>query len=907
MSLGKGILCILAVAAAGSLSAAELPAQPVMEATLKNGLRVVIVPDHLAPVVNTVMNYRVGSDEAPAGFPGMAHAQEHMMFRGSPGLSANQLAAIGAGMGGRFDADTQQSVTQYTFTVPADDLDVALRIEALRMRGVLDSQALWREERGAIEQEVARDLSSPEYVAYSDLLRQVFHRTPYSHDALGTIPSFNQTTGAMLQQFHRAWYAPNDAVLVIVGDVQPDTVLTEVKKLFDSIPRRALPARPAFQFQPVTPETLRLNSDLPYALALIAFRMPGEDSPDYAAARVLSDVLNNQRGTLGILAAEGKALQTGFELMALPRSSLGFAVAAFPAGSGAQKQIAQVRTVLAGDLKTGFPADLVAASRRDALLGAELHKTSIFGLAMDWSQAVAIEGHRSPSEDLAAIERVTPADVDRVAHKYLDLNHAVVAVLTPQPAGKALPASPPKGPESFTPTHAKPVAVPAWAETAVTSLSMPKWDLHLTDIRLSNGLRLIVQPESVSDTVSIFGHIRNDSDLETPQREKGVASVLENLFPYGTQTMSRMAFQKALNDIGATEHGGTDFSLQVLSRYFGDGLMLLASDELHPGMRGHDFQIVRDQVAGMAAGRLKSPAYLASRSLDSELFPPKDPTLRQATPASVSALTLQDVQRYFRRVYRPDLTTIVVIGNISRAAAIEAVQKYFGGWGNAGPAPPTDLPVVPANPPGFASVPDPSRVQDEVVMAEALGLNRFNPDYYALSLGNHILGGGFYATRLYRDLRENTGLVYTVHSQLAAGRTRGLYKVTFGCEPANAGRAAAIVRQDIEEMRAAPASATELRQAKVLALHEIPLAETSEDQIAAGLLSRSNESLPLDEPMRAATHYLQLTGEQVRAAFAKWLRPGAWAEVIQGPAVQTTATHGTTLRGAAWLTKGAAE
>lgn len=717
------------------------PAPTALKTTLKNGLRVVIVEDKLAPVVTAIMNYRVGSDEAPSGYPGMAHAQEHMMFRGSPGLSADQLAAIGAGLGGNFNADTRQSVTQYMFTVPADDLNVVLHIEALRMRGVLDTEALWKAERGAIEQEVERDFSSPEYVFYTQLLPILFRGTPYTHDALGTVPSFNQTTGTMLQQFHQTWYAPNNAVLVITGDVMPDAVLAEIKSLFDSIPSRQLPARPAFHFENVASQTIHLNTDLPYGLAVVAFRMPGSENPDYAAVQVLSDVLSAQPGTLATLAAEGKALQTDFSLETLPHAGVGYALAAFPAGGNAEKQVEQIRTVLSDDLKTGFPADLVEASRRDVLLQAELRKNSVSGLAMDWSEAVAIEGRNSPDDDVRAMEQVTAADVDRVARKYLNLNHAVVATLIPRNSGKTAAGSMPPATESFAPSHVGPVTLPDWAQRAVTRLALPAWDVHPSDTRLPNGLRVIVQPESVSQTVSIVGRIRNDADLETPPGQDGVSDVLNRLFLYGTQTLDRVAFQKALDDIGAAESGGTDFSLQVLRPQFEKGIQLLAAHELQPGMREADFRIVRDQVAGTVAGQLKSPGYLTHRALDKALFPPNDPALREPTPAEVSGLTLADVRNYYQRVFRPDLTTIVVIGDITPETARAAVSKYFGGWMNSGPQPPTIPPAVPLNQPSSASVPDNSRIQDQVTLAETLGLNRFNPDYYALELGNHILGG----------------------------------------------------------------------------------------------------------------------------------------------------------------------
>ncbi|HEY9111209.1 MAG TPA: pitrilysin family protein, partial [Rhodanobacteraceae bacterium] len=204
----------------------------ITRATLDNGLRVVIVRNTLAPVVTTEMNYLVGADEVPHGFPGTAHAVEHMMFRGSPGLSKDQLLAIASNMGGSFNADTTEGVTQYFFTVPAHDLNVALHVAAIRMRGVDMTQAEWNKERGAIEQEVARDNSNPGYKLVSQLRAHMFAGTPYAWTGLGTRPSFDKTTAANLKRFHDAWYAPNNAILVIAGNVDPTITLAQVKDLF---------------------------------------------------------------------------------------------------------------------------------------------------------------------------------------------------------------------------------------------------------------------------------------------------------------------------------------------------------------------------------------------------------------------------------------------------------------------------------------------------------------------------------------------------------------------------------------------------------------------------------------------------------------------------------------------------
>ena len=167
--------------------------------------------------------------------------------------------------------------------------------------------------------------------------------------------------------------------------------------------------------------------------------------------------------------------------------------------------------------------------------------------------------------------------------------------------------------------------------------------------------------------------------------------------------------------------------------------------------------------------------------------------------------------------------------------------------------------------------------------AEELPMNRFSPDYYPLQLGNNVLGGGFYATRLYRDLREKSGYVYTVDEALEAGRTRTQFVVSYGSDPVNVSKARALIVQDLTAMQTTAPSADELEQARAMLIRQIPLRESSESQIAGGLLARSLMGLPLDEPVRAAERYEKLSAEDVRAAFAKWIRPGDFVEVVQGP------------------------
>lgn len=879
---GLLLVCTVSEAAEVNLSVPD----NVVRATLSNGLRIIIVPNTLAPVVSTTVNYLVGADETPNGFPGMAHAQEHMMFRGSPGLTADQLADIGSIMGGSFNADTRQTTTQYYYTVPSEDIDVALNIEALRMRSVLDTQKDWEQERGAIEQEVAQDLSNPQYILSTKLRAAMFAGTSYAHDALGTKPSFDKTTATMLKSFYDRWYAPNNAILVVTGNVDPASTLIKIRKLFGKIPAKKLPIRVSQHFQSVKAQSLTLKSDLPYGVETIAMRMPGMDSSDYPALEVLSDVLSSERGALYGLVPQGKAIYAGFSFEPMPLAGIGMADVIFPVGSNAKKLENEVRIILSGIVKRGVPADLVAAAKLQERRAAEFQKNSISGLASVWSEAVAVDGLDSPEEDLERIEKVTVNDVNRVARRYLDLDHAIVAVLVPQGSGKPVAAGGFGGQESITLGSAKPTPLPDWATEALRRLSVPPSMVHPTVSHLPNGITLIVQPESVSKTVTLLGHIRNRPELEVPKGQEGLSSVLGHLFNYGSKKLDRVAFQRELDRIGADENAGLNFQVSVLKDNFERGVALLADNELHPALPKVAFKTVRRQIEDMVAGRLQSPGYLQDKALRNALLPQGDPGLRDATPATVAKLTYKQASDYYRHIFRPDLTVIVVIGDITPEQAGEVVWKYFGSWRATGQKPDTLLPHVPPNAASSAVVPDTSRIQDEVILGETVGISRSNADYYALQLGNNVLGGGFYSSRLSRDLRKNAGLVYSIGSSFDIGRSRGMYFVQYACDSNNVSKVHASIVHELEKMRTTPVANDELQRSKEMMLRRLSLAEESTAGIAQGLIGRWTLNLPLDEARIAARNYIQLSTGDVQNAFAKWVRPKDLVEVVRGPQPQ---------------------
>ncbi len=391
-----------------------------------------------------------------------------------------------------------------------------------------------------------------------------------------------------------------------------------------------------------------------------------------------------------------------------------------------------------------------------------------------------------------------------MARKYLDLEHAVdrrdAAARLGRPVASRGGFG---GQESISLGEAHPTALPPWARRRCTRLEVPASTLHPMVSTLPNGLTLIVQ------TGGRQRHGQRVRPHPQPPRDRGAERARKgsrrcssgcSLTAASSSTAWRSS-RRSMRSARASTPARIS-RVQALAEHFDRARGAAGRQRAAPGAAGGGVRrsfATRWRTESPRATR--APAFSLQRSLRAALYPADDPSLRMSTPETVRALTPAAVRAYLQQRISPRSDHHGGHRQGQPQAARATIEKYFGAWSASGPVPPTDLPPAPANAPGSVAVPDASRVQDRVVLAQNLALTRAEADYYPLQLGNAVLGGSFYATRLSIDLRKNAGLVYSVGSVLQAGRTRSVYLVEYASDPQNVVKAADMVAREVTAMQ----------------------------------------------------------------------------------------------------------
>ena len=428
------------IAAVRPVGISQPPAK-ITDTTLPNGLRVLIQEDHAAPVFSIVVNYNVGSRNERQGRTGFAHLFEHMMFKGSDNVGQSEHPYLMFMNGGNMNGTTDKDRTLYYETLPSTQVDLALFLEADRMHSLANNITKENLENqiNAVQEERRLRVDNVPYGKVTDVLPELaYENFGYKHSVIGSMADLSAATVQDVVDFFKTYYAPNNAVLSIVGDVDTKTTLAKVKKYFDVVPRQPNPPR-VDDTEPAQTEERRTT--LEDALARLpridmAYHIPSGSSPDFDALTVLSSVLSSGRSSR-LYESVVRQQQLATSAFAGATESRGpglFSVFAMPAPG---KSVADVEAAIDAEFEKVKNGPIADWELEKARVGARRQYISTLGSslgrAITMSQdALFYNDPQMLAERQARLERVTAADVQRVAKQYLVKTTRSVVITMPK-------------------------------------------------------------------------------------------------------------------------------------------------------------------------------------------------------------------------------------------------------------------------------------------------------------------------------------------------------------------------------------------------------------------------------------------------------------------------------------------
>ena len=425
--------------------------------TLANGMRVIVRTDHRAPVVVSMVWYKVGSIDEFNGTTGVAHVLEHMMFKGTQSVPAGEFSKTVAAAGGRENAFTSRDYTGYFQTLHKSHLPLVLRLEADRMVNVILSQEEFAKEiRVVMEERRLRTDDQPRSAVYERLMATALGVHPYRRPVIGWMNDLENMSVEDAREFYARWYTPNNAILVVVGDVEPREVFDLAERHFGRIKSRTLPERKPQDEPPqlgIKRLTVKAPAEQPYVL--MAYRVPVLRDPDkdwepYALDMLAGVLSGNEAARLNrtLVREERLASSAGADYDGVARGPALFYLSAVPtAGKTAEQAEQGLRRELQKIAVEGVAEDELKRVKAQVIASQVYQRDSMFYQAREIGATETI-GFSYKTLDLMIekLKQVTPGQVQAVAKKYFTDDMLTVAYLDPQPVAGKRPPAPLPGP-----------------------------------------------------------------------------------------------------------------------------------------------------------------------------------------------------------------------------------------------------------------------------------------------------------------------------------------------------------------------------------------------------------------------------------------------------------------------------
>jgi zinc protease len=902
-------LALLLAASAAPVALAQGTAPPAVAVppiafktrTLPNGLRIYTSLDRTTPNVSVQVWYGVGSKNDPRGRSGFAHLFEHLMFKATKDLPPESFDRLTEDVGGDNNASTADDYTEYHETIPANHLQRLVWAEAERMGTLVVDDADFHSERDVVKEELRQRVLAQPYGRFFtfDLPEATYRVHPYHRPGIGSITDLDASTLDDVRAFHQAYYRPDNAALIVVGNFDEAQLDGWIDRYFGPLKPPAQPIRRVTAQEP--PRTGPgvydgYGPNVPLPGIAITWLGVAADDPDAPALTVLDALLSAGKSArlYDELVYQKRIATEIFSNADLPQQPGNFMVGAIMASGhglaeGEAALLAEVERVRSQPVSE---AEL-AAAKNQLIAGKLRERETLEGRGAALGYALWIEGDAARvNDDLPLLEKVTAADVQRVAQKYLAPDRRMTIRYRPEserPRGEA--PKPEPAPPARVSTYTGPVyqllppgqreAPPPIAPAIAPTLPQP------AERTLANGLRVIVARSSDLPLVTADLTIKTGAWAD-PQGLAGAAGMTADMLTEGTATRSAQDVARQVEQLGATLEGGASLeassvTLNVMTDKLADAMPIMADVARNPAFRAEELERQRQlsldslQVAyqepGEIAGYAGAPVVFAGTPFGH---------VAVGTPDSIARLKPDDLAAIHRAWYRPDNAVLVLTGDIAPEQGFALAEKMFGDW--AKPAEPlAAAPDIQPRPQARSVAIDlPGTGQASVNLLKP-GIPRSDPGYYTGIVANTVLGGG-YSARLNEEIRVKRGLSYGAYSHLSANRTTGLFRAAVQTKNESAPQVLALIDEQLKGLAAGPPGAEELKARKSMLVGSYGRSLATSNGLADILDSLAVYGVPLDEISRYTAKVEAVTPQEVQAFAAQHFDPAGASVVVVGDA-----------------------
>ncbi len=874
-------LCLpVTLAWSATTGAAEIDI-PYHKEVLDNGLTVIVHEDHKAPIVAVNIWYHVGSKNEVRGRTGFAHLFEHLMFQGTENYDGEYLTALESLGSTDFNATTWYDRTNYFQTVPKNALDGALWLESDRMghfAGAI-SQAKLDEQRGVVQNEKRQGDNQPYGRVWEYIQPALFPADhPYSWETIGSMADLDAATLEDVREWFATWYGPDNAVLVIAGDVDTEEAVAKARLYFGDIPAGPPLNRPGVWIpRRQDDRRMTMQDRVPQARIYRAWVGPNWGTADARHLSLAAAVLagdKNSRLYQRLVYRDRLATDVTLGTLAFEISGLSYLmVSAQPEAS-----LADIETAVAEELQafvrkgpTRKELERVATGFRAGFLRSIERVGGFSGKAGTLAESMVLGGRPDAwKDDLAALDSARPEDLRRAAAEWLGPGSFTLTVL-PYPALTAAESGadrsglPPVGPPPL-------VQFPAVERDT-----------------LGNGLQIMLAARPGLGLVEMQLIVEGGHSTD-PAERTGLASLATSMLDEGTTSRDALQISEELALLGANLGAGANLdtayvTLSALRDRLEPSMAIFADVALNPTFPADELERLRGIHLAALRQEKNRPNAMALRVLPKLLYgeghPYANPLTGSGTEATIDALRREDLAAYHATWFRPNRATLVASGDVTMPELRALLQRYFSGW-EPGELPRREIAPAQRAPSDVLYLLDRPGADQSVIFAGQTLPPYANPDELAIHMMNNVLGGQVSA-RINMNLREDKHWAYGAYTTLVDARGERPF---FAYAPVQTDKTAEALQELRQEMRAIvgdrPVTAAELERVKTTETLGLAGRWESAGAVVGALSEIVRFGLPDDYWARYAEAVRGVTLADVNRAARTYVEPGRQVFVVVG-------------------------